>query len=203
VTDEPLQRLEAVARDALLSYDIRHADLTLLNISENATYAVDDLDTGRRTVLRVNRPGYHTREAIESELAWIAAIRQDGVLRTPQVLATSGGELVGVGRNPDREARHTVMFEWVPGAEPPEDRLVEDFVELGAITARLHEHARRWQRPVVATARRRDSQRGGGAAMVCGLLAHVRSRACRARLSRHARGYRHLLSETRPALANW
>ena len=45
------------------------------------------------------------------------------------------------------EERNVVAFEWVDGAEPPEDRLVEDFEELGAITARLHLHARAWQRP--------------------------------------------------------
>ena len=50
----------------------RTPTLTLLNISENATYAVDDPATGERSVLRVHRPGYHSRAAIESELAWIA-----------------------------------------------------------------------------------------------------------------------------------
>jgi Ser/Thr protein kinase RdoA (MazF antagonist) len=149
VAADPLLRLEAIARDALRSYpvDAAAAELTLLNISENATYRVDDPASGTSTVLRVNRPGYHTREAIESELAWIAAIRSDGVLRTPRVVATTDDLSVGVGRHPDGEQRHTVMFEFVPGVEPPEDRLVEDFVELGAITARLHQHARGWPRP--------------------------------------------------------
>jgi len=143
-----LPRLDTIARDALPGYGIDpRAPLTLLNISENATYRVDDPATGRRTVLRVNRPGYHTREAIQSELAWIAAIRGDGVLHTPQVVPTTTGEAVGSGQHPDGERRHTVMFEFVTGHEPPEDRLVDDFVELGVITARLHQHAKQWSRP--------------------------------------------------------
>jgi Ser/Thr protein kinase RdoA (MazF antagonist) len=39
------------------------------------------------------------------------------------------------------------MFEFLPGAEPDEARLVEDFEPLGAITARMHGHAREWRRP--------------------------------------------------------
>jgi Ser/Thr protein kinase RdoA (MazF antagonist) len=162
---DPLLRLEAIARDVLGSYGIAaDADLTLLNISENATYRVDDPATGQSTVLRVNRPGYHTRAAIESELAWIAAIRDDGVLRTPQVVPTTSGSLVGVGRHADGEERHTVMFEFVPGTEPPEDRLVEDFVELGVITANLHQHAKRWQRPPGFTRLTWDYDRSIGSA---------------------------------------
>ncbi len=141
-------RLEAVARDALRAYGIGpDAVLTLLNISENATYRVDDPRTGACTVLRVHRPGYHTLQAIESELAWVRAVRADAVVPTPGIVRATDGSDVVLGRHPDGEARHAVMFEWVPGTEPPEDRLVEDFVELGAITARLHRHARGWRRP--------------------------------------------------------
>ena len=62
-------RLEAFARAALTQYGIGpDATLSLLNISENATYQVDDPASGKRTVLRIHRPGYHSRAAIESEL---------------------------------------------------------------------------------------------------------------------------------------
>ena len=55
------------------------------------------------------------------------------------------------------------MFGWVPGAEPPEDRLIEDFEELGAITARLHRHARKWARPAGFTRLTWDYERSLGA----------------------------------------
>lgn len=148
VDAEGLARLEQVARDALQAYGIGpRADLTLLNISENATYRVDDPGRDHPTVLRVNRPGYHTKAAIESELAWVKALRGEDVVRTPEVVRALDGEEIVIGRHDDGEQRHAVMFTWIEGTEPAEDRLVEDFVELGAITARLHVHARRWQRP--------------------------------------------------------
>ena len=43
--------------------------LTLLSVSENTTYAVDDPLTGERCVLRLHRPGYHPRIAVESDSA--------------------------------------------------------------------------------------------------------------------------------------
>jgi Ser/Thr protein kinase RdoA (MazF antagonist) len=63
------------------------------------------------------------------------------------VLTTTDGADIAIGEHPDGERRHAVMFGWVTGTEPPQDRLVEDFEELGAITARLHRHARQWARP--------------------------------------------------------
>jgi Ser/Thr protein kinase RdoA (MazF antagonist) len=141
-------RLEAIARDALRAYGIgADAVLTLLTVSENATYAVDDPATGERSVLRVHRPGYHTRTAIESELAWIAAVRAEHVVRTPEVLPARSGALVALGRHPDGEQRYAVRFAWAPGQEPSPLRLADDFRALGAITARLHAHTRRWRRP--------------------------------------------------------
>lgn len=141
-------RLEAIARDALRAHGIdADATLTLLNVSENATYTVDDPATGERSVLRLHRPGYHSRTAIDSELAWIAALRAGHVVSTPEVLPTAEGELVAVGRHPDGERRHAVRFAWVPGQQPAGVRLVDDFRALGAITARLHAHARAWRRP--------------------------------------------------------
>jgi len=154
--------LEAIARDALRAYRIGPAaELALLNISENATYRVDDPATGERTVLRVHRPGYHSRAAIDSELAWVQALRHDGAVRTPAVVPAADGSQVVAGRA-GGETRNAVMFEWVPGTEPPQDRLVEDFEELGAITARLHRHARSWARPAGFTRLTWDYQQSIG-----------------------------------------
>jgi len=154
---EPDQRLQAIARDASRAYGIGpDAVLTLLNVSENATYAVDDPAAGVRSVLRVHRPGYHSRAAIESELAWIDALRAEAVVATPAVLPTPDGARVVEARHPDGELRHVVRFAWVTGQEPHGARLVDDFRELGAVTARLHVHARNWQRPAGFTRFRWD-----------------------------------------------
>jgi Ser/Thr protein kinase RdoA (MazF antagonist) len=142
-------RLEQIARRSLAAYDVSpDAALTLLNISENATYAVDDTLTGSRTVLRIHRHGYHDRDAIESELAWLDALRREAGVRTPRIIDTTAGERVLALAEPDAsDPRHVVMFECLPGTEPPEDRLTESFELLGEITARMHRHALQWRRP--------------------------------------------------------
>ena len=150
--DDAHRRLEVIARDALRAHGLGargapEPDLNLLNISENATYAVDDPATGQRSVLRVHRPGYHSLAAIRSELSWIDALREQRVVRTPAVLPSPDGALVVVGRHPDGEWRHTVRFVRVPGREPAGPRLLDDFRTLGAVTARLHAQARHWSRP--------------------------------------------------------
>jgi Ser/Thr protein kinase RdoA (MazF antagonist) len=156
-------RLERIARDALhhgYGADAA-ARLELISISENATFAVE-VPGQPRTVLRVHRPGYHSRLAIESELAWVGALRDDGVVSTPPVLRTRDGGTVAIGRHPDGEERHVVRFDWVDGAEPAGARLVQDFRVLGALTARLHAHVRTWQRPAWFTRFRWDVESAVG-----------------------------------------
>lgn len=144
-------RLEPVARRALSEYGVPpEAGLTLLNVSENATYAVDDPATGERTVLRVHRHGYHDGIEIESELAWLDALREEAGVRTPKVLPTEDGRRVlAMPEEHSRDPRHVVRFEWLPGTEPhpADERLPESFELLGSITARMHQHVLGWHRP--------------------------------------------------------
>jgi Ser/Thr protein kinase RdoA (MazF antagonist) len=136
--------LSTLARRALTHYDVpSDVELTLLNVSENATFAVDDPATGARTVLRLHRRGYHDAAAIASELDWLDALRDEAGVRTPRVVpGRDGRRLVTVD---DTEPRHVVAFEWLPGSEPTD--LLRSFGALGEITARMHEHARTWPRP--------------------------------------------------------
>jgi Ser/Thr protein kinase RdoA (MazF antagonist) len=138
--------LQVFAEKAAVEHGMADATITLLNVSENATYRLDSSD-GRRLVLRVHRTGYHTREAIHSELAWVRSLREEGIVSTPPVMLTPDGRDIIAVSHPGGEQRFVVAFEWMEGVHPPEDRLVDDFARLGAITARLHGHVKTWQRP--------------------------------------------------------
>jgi Ser/Thr protein kinase RdoA (MazF antagonist) len=140
--------LESLAHEALRGYGVgADAEVTLVSLSENAVFAVDDPVTGTRSALRLHRPGYHSRRAIESELAWITAVRSDRVVATPAVLPARDGALVTAVPVGDGGHRFAVRFAWVPGVEPAGTRLLEDFRTLGATAAGLHAHALRWRRP--------------------------------------------------------
>ncbi|MCB8874429.1 phosphotransferase enzyme family protein [Acidisoma silvae] len=121
------------------------ATLSLLNISENATYLAEE--GTRRLVLRVHRPAYHRPQEIMGELAWIAALRADGVVDTPAPVAGVDGQLLH-RLDHDGTERAVTAFAFVPGRSPePHEDLGDWFQDLGRVTARLHTHARTWQKP--------------------------------------------------------
>lgn len=148
--EEQLARLAELAASALAAYDLPTVvPPVLVNLSENATYRIDDPASGQRWALRVHRDGYHSTAAIASELAWLQALRNDGVVVTPRPVAGRDGRLIQhVGHRAMARPRHVVLFDWESGAEPSEkDHLTEKFATLGAVTAKMHAHARGWQRP--------------------------------------------------------
>jgi Ser/Thr protein kinase RdoA (MazF antagonist) len=116
----------------------------LINLSENGTFRVVEGD--RVAILRVHREGYHSRVAIESELAWLDALRADTGVPTPVPIPALDGRRV-IEAHHDGRTRHAVLFESLPGREPPADDLTDRFGLLGQITARMHDHARFWTRP--------------------------------------------------------
>ncbi len=141
--------LHAVAGAALEQYDFSaEATVTLVNVSENTTYRVDDPLTGRSAALRIHRPNYHSEVAIESELCWLDALREDGVVEPPRPITARDGSritTVGVEGGP---ARHVVMFEWLPGQSPStEGDLVPSFQVLGTLAAKIHSHGSLWKPP--------------------------------------------------------
>ena len=121
--------------------------LTLISVSENATFRADDPERAAPVILRVHRPRYHSLAEIESELMWIDALRGAGAVATAAPLAMADGGRVA--RFDHRgEARHVAAFAFLAGREPEQSaRLVDGFALLGAVSARLHAHARGWARP--------------------------------------------------------
>ena len=148
-SDVFVERLRVGAESLLAEWGLSpQTRVSLLNVSENATFRADDPQAGAPVVLRVHRPGYHTSREIESELAWIQDLRERNVAEIPAPLpCASGGHIASFDL--DGAPRDVVAFAFVEGHEPaPDSNLTGGFRELGAISARLHLHARSWQRPV-------------------------------------------------------
>ena len=111
---EKLECLRELATNALKLYDVGTASApVLVNLSENATYLIDDPASGRRWALRVHREGYHSKTAIASELAWLNALRDDGVVTTPTPLPGRNGGFIQQSSHPAMaRPRNVVLFEW-------------------------------------------------------------------------------------------
>jgi len=148
--EEQLKRLHALAESALDHYALpASCGVEMINLSENATYIVDGPGE-RRWALRVHREGYHSRNAIASELAWLTALREDCAVITPVAVPGRDGELIqSVSHELLPRPRHVVMSDWETGEEPSENvhNLQEWFEILGETAARMHDHVRNWRKP--------------------------------------------------------
>lgn len=119
--------------------------LTLLNRSENETWAAGDL------VLRLHRQGYHIKPEIASELAWLTALQDLPGLNAVRPIPGAQGLVT------ELDGRFVVAFAPIEGQElHPGDDLSRWFAPLGEITARLHLHARGWIQPRGFTRNRWD-----------------------------------------------
>ncbi len=131
-------------RRALPVYGLpQDTPLTLLNRSENETWAAGDL------ILRLHRQGYHTKPEIASELAWLTALQDLPGLNTTRPIPGAQGLVT------ELDGRFLVVFAPIEGQElQPGDDLARWFAPLGEITARLHLHARQWTPPKGFTRKR-------------------------------------------------
>lgn len=145
---EMLRRLATLAgkaaQEILMDQD---ASVTLINQSENSTYLVRCANYGK-CILRIHRTGYHSLKAIESELTWMKALREDVGIETPTVIEPRFGSSVHHVKTTELpHGRHCVFFKFLDGEEPAEDDLLASFPDLGEVTARMHKHAKTWNLP--------------------------------------------------------
>ena len=146
---ELLQYLERLANQSLALWDLpQDAKARLINVSENATYLVE-APGGHKSVLRIHREDYHSRRAIECELAWIEALNADGAIMTPDFYRGRNGETIQKASIEGLDhPRFMVLFHFVEGTAPDESGdLSGPFEELGTIAAQTHLHSVSWQRP--------------------------------------------------------
>jgi Ser/Thr protein kinase RdoA (MazF antagonist) len=140
---QQLTRYRTLARMALPAWGIpANSPIHLVCLSENATYRVEDLSHGRLAALRIHRAGYQPPGAVESELAWLQALRADASIPTAAIIPTIEGSLVA--RAGDHQV---VLFEWLAGQPPSPSQLPQRMRALGELAARMHRHSRTWRRP--------------------------------------------------------
>jgi Ser/Thr protein kinase RdoA (MazF antagonist) len=137
-----------VARAAAETYGFSpSAELEQFTLTENSTYRVGE--PGRAPiVIRIYRPGGRPAVEIQSELAWMSALRSTLGPILPDILAgLDGSQLVQVIPAGPLPECFCVAFSFAPGDEPKEEELGAWFPRLGEITARFHRQARAWHPP--------------------------------------------------------
>lgn len=141
-----VRRLREMALIALQHYDLQVEDISLLQHLYNTLFRVD-CATGIY-VIRINAPGQREEAEIRSEMMWLEALRRDTDLQVPTPLLPCDGDyLVTTTAEGIPEARHCVVFEWVPGRQFRRHPTPNMIRRMGRCLAKLHNHAETWQPP--------------------------------------------------------
>ncbi|WP_421760232.1 phosphotransferase enzyme family protein [Devosia sp.] len=141
---EPLTAEFSLVADSLkLWAETAGGTTVLINVSENHTFRIDGTG-GTQHILRLHRPHYQSRTAINSELAWLQALAATTDIPVPKPLLAIDGELLQEVA-PDRFA---ALFRFEQGREPkPDEDLAPLFAVLGRYAATAHLHIETWEQP--------------------------------------------------------
>ena len=137
-----LQRLRALALDALARYDLDVVRCSFAATAFNTVFRVDTAD-GATYALRVSPSlRIHADGCEVLEAAWVTALRRDVGLATPAVIpASDGSPLVWAATPGVPEPRSCVLFQWVSG-KPLRRRMRADIVrQVGTLAATVQDHA--------------------------------------------------------------
>lgn len=139
---------QQVAVLAAARYPFERSDAKLLAFSENATYLIFDPETNERLcVMRVGRPGYHTLEEYESEIAWLRQINDYTPLKVANPIPAEDGSYI---QQVELEGTtyYCVATEFLTGTTLEQDdnpaAAPQHFEMLGEVTAYLHRQTEIW-----------------------------------------------------------
>jgi Ser/Thr protein kinase RdoA (MazF antagonist) len=153
-TDSQVERLAQLARQALGNWGLDAASLDLIKYRENAVFKLTTTD-GTPYALRIHRAGYHSDDALRSELLWMAALEDYGVHVPTLVPDASGSPFVSMAMESPAETRQVDIFEWVNGRQlgSVEDGVTDPaaiattYETIGSLAAKLHNQATSWELP--------------------------------------------------------
>ncbi len=145
-------RLQDAALSAVEHWAIVKPKISLLKYRENAVFKLTSA-TEKNYILRVHRANYHSKEAIASELSWIAALKK--TLNVPQIIATKEQTLFAKAFvKGDADARVIDVFDWVEGSSLADllphiqtQDLKLWLKKMGQAAACLHKHSSVWRIP--------------------------------------------------------
>jgi Ser/Thr protein kinase RdoA (MazF antagonist) len=152
------------AHAALATFGMASAALKPISKTENAVFRVTD-ETGAVFALRLHRPGYLQRAALDSERLLTAMLAEKGLIVPTGQRAANGDWYVPV-ETPDPEGwRHAGLTVWHAG-ETLQSRIGDDrgpetwhwFERAGGLLADLHTHTANWTPPPGFVRHRLDAE---------------------------------------------
>ncbi len=138
--------MPSVVRQACIAWGITQASVHFVKYRENWVFRVDTASGS--CALRLHRPGYQTRAAIECEMELLTVLGEAGIA-VPDPIVSAAGLLVEQIIGPDQVAFFVDLQRWIPdmvqlgdvtdvfvGAAVPS---VAEIEKVGELAARMHE----------------------------------------------------------------
>lgn len=153
MAEEVLETVTKTARKALESWSDIIGEPQLVMHRENSVFRVET--KAGPAALRIHRAGYHSLNAIQSELDWMAHLAANG-LAVPAPIPTSDGELLVEISNGSGKRYVADLLTWLDGAPLGKsgvplagsvDEQTELFRALGKSMAQLHQISDNWRAP--------------------------------------------------------
>jgi len=147
-----LLRLRKIAKLALASYGLVQIEPKFVNYGGNGLYQIDvpankSIPQGTYA-LRLHQPDYMRREYINSEMDWLSALNQEGIIVPKPVRNMDGNWLVVIDSGYDApQPRTCTMVRWTRGRLMRKSIRSKHFYSLGKAIAKIHNQARSWKLP--------------------------------------------------------
>ncbi len=148
-----LSRLTAIAREALLAYDLEVASLRFLRKSDGVTFRVRTSDSAE-LVLRIHNnvdqfrgADYRDKQAIESSLTWLDALGRQTEIIVPEPVCNRSGEWVTAVSGESTGSTWCTVLRWIEGDVLPGNHTAQSAHAVGKLMGEMHRHASQWEIP--------------------------------------------------------
>lgn len=163
-----VRRMRQLARVALEAYGLADMPFKFVHQAGNTLFRVYDpspdpatsangLFAAGQYLLRIHYPPYQAPEAIELELAWLAAMRREADLPVPEPVPTLDGRLLARVSIPGIPGeRNCSLLRWLRGRYLTKGVGPVHYRAQGRLMAQLHNFSAEWQQPPGLTKRHWD-----------------------------------------------
>lgn len=147
-----LIRLRKLAYVALTEYGLDDTKVKFVNYSGNGLYQVTVPSGGPisagKYALRLHQPNYMKPEFITSEMEWLSALHQGGIMVPKPVRNLKGEWLTIADRGYDvPQKRNCTLIGWTHGRLLKKGIRPKHFRSLGRIVGKMHEQSKTWKHP--------------------------------------------------------
>jgi Ser/Thr protein kinase RdoA (MazF antagonist) len=163
-----IRRMRQLATIALSDYGVDKAHLQFVRQAGNTLFRVwtsilpgpkeqNELFEEGQYLLRVHEPGYQEPEALDLELTWLVAMRQEANLPVPEPVATLDGDwLLSVNVSGVPGTRNCSLLRWIKGRSVKNKFRPHHLRAQGRLMAQLHQFSIQWQPPAGLCKRKFD-----------------------------------------------